>query len=129
MRGILTAKYPRNDTKPSIKIFDELSNKTFGTLVKDLVHAAKLEPNKKAQFKAARKKRDWLAHHYFADRVTQIGTELGRLEMFAELTDIIDFFRPLAESLGNEALAYKGFSPETLERYAEELRRKLGWDL
>ena len=56
-------------------------------------------------------KRNWLIHHYFADRMAHFMTETGRLQMLSELQSLINIFieadhaiepiyKPILEKLG-----------------------------
>lgn len=81
------------------EVFDREFIKTLGKLVNDLGGIVSLPGALEGRLVHAVKKRNWLAHHYFWERIAQASSHNGREEMISELQEVADFFADLDDEL------------------------------
>ncbi len=75
----------------------QLSRRTLGGLISRLKKSFEVPPAFAFRLDEALKLRNWLTHHYFADRAEAFQTPAGRSEMIRELDEIGDRLHRLYE--------------------------------
>jgi hypothetical protein len=97
--------------------------KTLGRLIKTLKSAFPVTPELEANLEESLKLRNWLAHHYFKDRVHLFLSAEGRDEMISELSSAQVHFEKTdrqLESLVQPVRERYGFSDELLQKAYDE---------
>ncbi|MFZ3149899.1 MAG: hypothetical protein WA137_12790 [Methanothrix sp.] len=74
-------------------LYAEHNKKTFGQLLVRARKIISIPDDIDSLLEEALLKRNWLMHHYFADRAAQFMTEIGRRQMLSELQSLIQIFR------------------------------------
>ena len=117
------------DTPPQDRnvFFERQNRKTLGRMKSDLITQGCLPATLKSRLSKAVKFRNWLAHHYFQERASEILTTEGREQMIFELQEKADFFQELdkdfTEILVNWLLS-QGISKEDIELEMATICRK-----
>jgi hypothetical protein len=73
-------------------LYAEHNKKTFGQLLVRARKIISIPDDIDSLLEEALLKRNWLMHHYFADRAAQFMTETGRRQMLSELQSLIRIF-------------------------------------
>jgi hypothetical protein len=73
-------------------LYAEHNKKTFGQLLNRARKIISIPDDIDSLLDEALLKRNWLMHHYFADRAAQFMTEIGRRQMLSELQSLIRIF-------------------------------------
>src|SRR3990172_9304045 len=68
----------------------QLSQLTFGALIQKLKHYFDVPANFERRLQEALRVRNWLTHHYFAERTVEFQSPQGRSQMIRELNDLSD---------------------------------------
>jgi hypothetical protein len=71
-------------------LLSQLSKQTLGALIKELRDSYDVPTDFDERLEEALRLRNWLAHHYFADRATEFQSLEGRSEMIRELDKTSD---------------------------------------
>lgn len=129
--NLLTFVYEAGPTKLTIKdvdkLFNELQNKTLGTLIKKLEKSTKVPKSLKRDLKFALKNRNWLAHQYFFDRAEHFFTSDGRSKMLKELDNIFTRLERLNSELEELMFSWAkkyGLSHEQIMKQGVEIIAK-----
>ena len=94
----------------------QLSRKTLGGLISGLKQSFEVPPAFASRLEEALNLRNWLAHHYFADRAEAFQTPDGRSEMIRELDGIGNRLHKLFEYFDDLLVGWlMDPSPETRE--------------
>ena len=124
---ILATKYGPDPTTLSVaeydNIFERLSSRTLGKLVREIGTVAQLGKDEDEQLRRALSKRNWLTHHYFRERSIEFLTESGRVEMIEELQEATDSFQALDEIFTRRTMESLGAFGITQQKVDEELER------
>jgi hypothetical protein len=121
--AIVTFKSPEDVTLPRME--EKLAfaySLTLGQLLQEAEPL--LTPDLIERFKAALKKRNYLAHHFWFDRIPKMFSEEGLLEMYHELHNAADLFSKLDEDLTfhiRPTLQKFGITDERLEKVSEQI--------
>ena len=110
-------------------IFDEHFSKTLGALIRKLESTITVPPNLAESLQAALKKRNWLIHHYFYDRASDILSSPGRHAMMKELTELYMEFNRLdthLDSVMDRWCEKAGLSKHIEEAMSQLSNEKLG---
>lgn len=102
---------------------------TLGNLRKRLFQSPLLDDGLKAEIDEAKKKRDFIAHHYFRDRAVEFATRAGRDEMIAELDEIGNYLQAVASNVDvviARAQRDLGIKPEAIEAYSRRFMANVG---
>ncbi len=105
-------------------LYAEYNKKTLGQLLIRARKSISIPDNVDSLLDEALLKRNWLMHHYFADRAVQFTTEIGRRQMLSELQSLIRIFieADLAtESIYTPILEEFGVTGESVEKLIEEM--------
>jgi hypothetical protein len=112
-------------------LYAESNKKTFGQL---LIRARKfisISDDTDSLLDEALLKRNWLMHHYFADRAVQFEMESGRRQMISELQSLIRIFaeadhaidpiyHPVLEEFGVTEERVKQLIENMIDEYSKE---------
>ncbi len=74
-------------------LFEEHDKKTLGQLLHRARSIVKIPTSVDSLLGEALQKRNWLTHHYFADRSVAFTMESGRKDMILELQEMIKLFK------------------------------------
>ncbi|EKN4737432.1 TPA: hypothetical protein PXM78_003028 [Yersinia enterocolitica] len=114
-----------NEWEKDFDSFDKaLSKKTMGNLLGLIKELGILDDDIESILSLSLKKRNWLAHTYFADRALDFINEVGRNKMIKELEEVIEIFNSVEEALQpmskSAALKY-GLTDEVLDKIKREM--------
>jgi hypothetical protein len=73
-------------------LFKDINKKTFGRLLGLVKKELSTSDEVLADLQNALDKRNWLAHDYFFDTISQFHSESGREQMISELSEMIELF-------------------------------------
>lgn len=115
------------------KLFDAFMERNFkdslGTMIKTLKAVIPVTPELEERFAECLRKRNWLAHHYFKDRVHLFLSEAGRDEMILQLASAHQLFEKVERELDSLLAPVRlanGITDEKLQiaysEYISELR-------
>ncbi len=94
----------------SQKCFDDIfkanKSKTMGKLFEKMLKEFQICDGDRKCIWFLHKKRNYFAHHYFKDRVTEWHSEQGRLKMLAEIQELIDLSECVDKKLEEYAQPY-----------------------
>ncbi len=123
-----------SEEMPEIKIkklsdfdnsLDSLFTKTFGRLIKKFKkQQIDIYDDFENDISNALKKRNWVAHNYFWERVGHFATTDGRNYMVNELNEISIIFEELDKNITeitNEWYQKNGVKPESVKKYMEKI--------
>jgi hypothetical protein len=79
--------------------FDQQFSQTMGSLLKRLEAAVPLDTNLKSKIALAKERRNFLAHHFYRERVEKMFTPMGLDEMIDELEGDQKLFRMVDQEL------------------------------
>lgn len=95
---------------------------TLGNLRKRLFASSLLDDALKVEIDEAKKKRDFIAHHYFRERAVEFATRAGRDQMIAELVEIARHLERVAQMIDvaiEIAQIDLGIEPEIIAAYTK----------
>lgn len=93
---------------------------TLGNLIKRVSALPELSDNLKERLRAAKKRRDFLGHHYFRERAVEFSNRAGRDKMIAELLNDGDMFEAIDRDLYAELAPIReklGMGGEKFQKY------------
>jgi hypothetical protein len=93
---------------------------TLGNLIKRVSTLPELSEDLKEKLRDAKKRRDFLGHHYFRERAVEFSNRTGRDKMIAELHNDGDFFEAIDRALYDELAPIReklGMSGEKFQEY------------
>lgn len=93
---------------------------TLGNLIKRISALPELSDNLKEKLRDAKKRRDFLGHHYFRERAVEFSNRAGRDKMIAELHNDGAFFEAIDRALYAELAPTReklGMSGEKFQEY------------
>jgi hypothetical protein len=102
---------------------------TLGNLRKRLFQSSLLDDELKAAIDEAKKKRDFIAHHYFRERAIEFATRPGRDQMIAELDETGTYLQHVAEKIDaviEKAQRDLGIDPKVIQDYSERFMKNAG---
>ena len=102
---------------------------TLGNLRKRLFASSLLDDALKADIDEAKKKRDFISHHYFRQRAVEFATRVGRDQMIAELDEIGNFLEAVTHKVDDvieKAQLDLGVKPETIAAYTKRFLESVG---
>ncbi len=105
-------------------LYAEYNKETLGQLLNRARRLISIPNDMESLLDEALLKRNWLMHHYFADRAVQFTTEIGRHLMLSELQSLIRIFTETdhaTESIYTPILEEFGITEESVEKSIEEL--------
>ncbi|VVB67360.1 Uncharacterised protein [uncultured archaeon] len=105
-------------------LFAEHNKKTLGQLLIRARESTSIPREIDSLLDEALLKRNWLMHHYFADRSVHFNTEIGRRQMLYELQSLIRIFIEAdraTESVYMPILEEFGVTENTTEKLIEEM--------
>ena len=124
---ILATKYAPDPRTISVteydKLFEVLSSKTLGKLVRKVGTIVELSGDEEEQLQRALSKRNWLTHHYFGERSIDFLSESGRASMIEELREATDSFQALDEIFTNRTMEWAGTFGITQQMVDKEVER------
>lgn len=93
---------------------------TLGNLIKRVSELPELSDDLKEKLRDAKKRRDFLGHHYFRERAVEFSNRIGRDKMIAELHNDGDMFEAIDRDLYAELAPVRvklGMSGEKFQKY------------
>lgn len=105
-------------------LYAENSMKTFGQLLSRARKSNSIPNDIDSILEDALRKRNWLIHHYFADRAVQFTTEIGRRQMLDELQSLIRIFMDAdraTETIYKPIFEELGVTEESVAKMIEEM--------
>lgn len=105
-------------------LYAKHNKKTLGQLILRARKSISIPNDVDSLLDEALLKRNWLIHHYFADRSVQFDTEIGRRQMLSELQALIRIFREAdraIEPIYTPILEEFGINEERVEELVEEM--------
>ncbi|MFD9902471.1 hypothetical protein [Mesorhizobium sp. NPDC059025] len=102
------------------RFMEDQHAQTLGNLIKRVSELPELSNSLKERLKAAKKRRDFLGHHYFRERAVEFSSRNGRDKMIAELHDDGDIFEVIDRDLYAELASIReklGMSSEKFQKY------------
>lgn len=102
---------------------------TLGNLRKRLFASPLIDDALRADIDKAKKKRDFIAHHYFRERAVEFATRAGRDQMIAELHEIGNFLEAVTHKVDNvieKAQLDLGVKPDTVAAYTKRFMENVG---
>lgn len=127
---------PKTKVKWNPDEFDSYLNgefdKTLGQLISKLQSLTTIDEDLEALLGGALKKRNWLAHHYFRERVDQFMSTLGRDSMVKELQQCQQLFNKADKKL--EAIITPlrnkyGITDTMIQGILENMKKSAGADI
>ncbi|MEJ0058169.1 MAG: hypothetical protein WDM79_00560 [Terricaulis sp.] len=106
----------------SDKFLADQHAQTLGNLRKRLFASSLLDDALKTEIDEAKKKRDFIAHHYSRERAVEFATHAGRDQMIAELDEIGNYLESVARRVDDiieKAQLDLGLKPETIAAYTK----------
>lgn len=101
MAILLSCYYTQTPTEMSRRRADELFDgsleQTFGALKNEIKRKIELLPETDVKLEEATVNRNWLAHHYWWDRVSELTVFSGRVKMLEELKELAALFFELSQ--------------------------------
>lgn len=113
-------------------VFYRCDRKTLGALIKSIGTRLALPADAEALLADALKKRNFLAHHFFAARASAIQVASGRVAMIEELEVFAKLFQRVQEEVSApwaRLLAKRGLTPEDLDKRADAMLKAYIEDL
>ena len=107
-------------------LYTEHNKITLGQLLNKARKSIPIPNEVDAILEEALLKRNWLVHHYFADRAVQFNTEIGRRQMLSELKALIRIFTEAdhaTEKMYTPILEESGVTEEQVKMLIEEMVR------
>ena len=115
-------------TRPEIDaLFYKLDRKTFGQLLNRARDIVPIPKNTDNLLGDALRKRNWLAHNFFADRAVEFSLEDGRAHMIRELQTMVRLFQQANEAsyeLQRDIMSEMGLDEEWIEKQARAMQQK-----
>lgn len=111
------------------KFLSDQHAQTLGNLRKRLFGSSLLDDALKVEIDEAKKKRDFIAHHYFRERALEFATRAGRDQMIAELNEIGSHLGRVAQMVDvviEKAQINLGIEPEIIATYSKRLMESVG---
>jgi uncharacterized protein YutE (UPF0331/DUF86 family) len=108
-------------------LYAEHNKKTLGHLLHRAKELISIPNETDSLLNEALLKRNWLIHHYFADRCIQFGTEIGRRQMISDLQSMMCIFTEAdraTELISNPILEEFGVTEECIEKMIEEMAKE-----
>lgn len=108
--------------------FDNQFAQTMGNLLKRLGNVATLTDETKGQIVEAKKRRDYLSHHFFRDHAANFMTRQGRDKMIAELEEDRELFHLVDVDLYKATKAVRdrlGVRDEWLKAQVEKTAQRI----
>lgn len=105
-------------------VFSQLDSRTFGQLLRRLARMLPISAEIEALLLEALQRRNYLAHHFFADRAAAFMVNHGRVQMIAELRAYTELFHRAEDQIGllrDPVMKKRGMTREAVERYAEAM--------
>ncbi|HWQ19990.1 MAG TPA: hypothetical protein VN455_09460 [Methanotrichaceae archaeon] len=105
-------------------LYAEYNKKTLGQLLMRARKSISIPNDIDTLLGEALLRRNWLIHHYFADRSAQFNTEIGRQQMLSELQSIIRVFGEAdhaIEPIYTPVLEEFGVNEERVKKIIEEM--------
>jgi hypothetical protein len=105
-------------------LYAEHNKKTFGQLLLRARKLISIPDEIDSLLDQALLKRNWLMHHYLADRAVQFMTEIGRRQMLSELQSLIHIFMEADRAIDpiyNPILEEFGVTEESIEILIKEM--------
>lgn len=102
---------------------------TLGNLIKRVSVLPELSDGIKDRLKEAKKRRDFLGHHYFRERAVEFSNRTGRDKMIAELNEDGDMFEAIDRDIYAELTPIReklGMSSENFQKYIAQIYSALG---
>ncbi len=126
---LLAGAYAPTPGKMTKFRFDDLLDsgmeKMFGKLVGELENKVTIAQEIKDKLDLAVKNRNWLAHYYWWDRVSEFNSDKGRESMLKELREINILFEELEDYLADLLKRWAKETGMTLEDFASEVESLL----
>lgn len=105
------------------ELLENLFQRTFGGLITKLRNDVPVPADFEARLEDARRRRNFLAHHYFWERAGHFTTEAGRRAMIEELTEHQEFLAALDAQIYDLTLEWGQRHGVTEEMIAHEMER------
>ncbi len=108
-------------------LFESYEKKTLGQLLKRVRKAIDKSSDVDALLDEVLKKRNWLAHQFFADRSIEFTMESGRKDMIQELQELIILFKRAdhaTELIYLPILRGIGMTVERVEQMIQEMEQE-----
>lgn len=105
--------------------------KTLGGLIRNLHDATTVPPELKDKLTQALKCRNWLAHHFFWERVDEFMSDSGRNSMIHELEEAQKLFQITDDLLGQTIKPIRekhGVTDEILEKFLTDYLAQIPHD-
>lgn len=112
-------------------IYSEHNKKTLGHLLARARKAILIPENMDFLLEDALLKRNWLMHHYFAERAIQFTREEGRCQMISELQSLIQIFMQsdqAIEKIFSPILREFGVTEERIAQIIQELLKEKSYE-
>lgn len=104
---------------------------TLGNLIKRVSALPELSDGLKERLRDAKKRRDFLGHHYFRERAVEFSNRTGRDKMIAELHDDGEMFEAIDRDLYTELSPVRvkiGMTGEKFQKYLAQFYAAHGVD-
>jgi hypothetical protein len=101
---------------------------TMGNIIRRVERLAEITDDLKSRIRAAKQRRDYLAHHFWRDRATEFVTARGRDQMRTELLSDMEMFEALDRDINQAMLPARkrlGIDDEVLAAYNKKIEAKL----
>jgi hypothetical protein len=108
-------------------VHDDLLSKTMGTQLREALRVVAFSEAQIQELKRALKKRNFLVHHFFRERVGQSISVAGRSSMITELDEIRDAFKAIDDQIQEITLAFfekHGITREMWQAEVEALKAR-----
>jgi hypothetical protein len=129
---IITTTGKNFDRKQYESDFDAFMDKHFAQTMGNIIRRANTLPDfdrdLRQRIEMARKRRNFLAHHYWRERSIKFATTEGRLEMRRELSQDTEMFTQLDRDIDaamKPTRSKLGISDKMLERYYEKMMNEI----
>jgi hypothetical protein len=102
--------------------------KTMGNIIREVEKLPEITPELRTRISDAKKRRDFLTHHYWRERSEEFITRRGRAAMRVELEDDANMFHQLDLDVSaalSPTLKRLGIKEEWLEAHFEKIKKEL----
>lgn len=111
------------------RFMEDQHAQTLGNLIKRVSALPNLSDDLKERFRHAKRRRDFLGHHFFRERAVEFSNRAGRDVMIAELNENAEMFESIDNDLHAELAPVRaklGMDGEKYETFLAQLYAKLG---
>jgi hypothetical protein len=81
------------------QVFENNKSKTMGKLIQSVLNDFKIIENDKKNIWSLHERRNYYAHHYFKDKISEWFSAQGRLSMLLEISNQIEFAEEIDHAL------------------------------